>query len=286
VRILPTLVGATDYLLNGGPWGRLREEYRQLRLALGRVEARAVRALPPNRLRDAEFSAFSQFGEDGIIQYLLQHAGPVPPAFVEFGVGNYTEANTLFLLLNDDWRGLILDASARAMAQVRRRDLYWRHDLTAVASFIDRDNINDLIARHGFGGEVGLLSIDLDGNDYWVWERIAVVNPVLVIAEYNSVFGARRAVSVPYDPAFRRTRAHYSNLYFGCSLKALCHLARRKGYVFVGSTGSGVNAFFLRQDRAAAFKPLSAEEGYVESRFRESRDRFGRLTFVGGAERL
>jgi hypothetical protein len=92
-------------------------------------------------------------------------------------------------------------------------------------------------------------------------------------------------VSVPYDPRFVRGLAHYSHLYWGCSLKALCVLAARKGYSFVGCNSHGNNAYFVRNDHLGVLRPLTAEEGYVESRFRESRDRSGRLTFLGGSDR-
>src|SRR4029077_2764365 len=120
----------------------------------------------------------------------------------------------------------------------------------------------------------------IDGNDYWVWERINSIAPVVVVAEYNSVFGRDRAVTIPYDADFQRSVAHFSNIYYGCSLKALCHLAARKGYEFVGSNSNGNNAFFVRSDRAGAFRHRSAEEGYIESRFRESRSSTGEMTYL------
>lgn len=264
----------------------LRAEIAETRMLAAQAAIRQTAAagvLP--RLADAELRVFSQFGDDGIIQYLIRLLDIRTTTFVEFGVENYTEANTRFLLVNDNWRGLILDANRGYMESVRRDSIYWRHDLTAAAAFIDRDNINALIADNGFRGELGILSVDIDGNDYWVWERIDVVNPVVVIAEYNSVFGSRRAATIPYDPTFYRTSAHYSNLYWGCSLKALCVLAERKGYAFVGCNSAGNNAYFVRRDRLGPLRPLTAAEGYVESRFRESRDADGNLTFLSGDTR-
>ncbi len=239
-------------------------------------------------ISDAEFKVFSQFGDDGIIQYLVHHIG-IPAdqqTFIEFGVQDYQESNTRFLLLNDNWRGLIFDGDEGNLKKIVQGSDYWRYDLTAVAAFVDRDNINDLFTRHGFFGEIGLLSIDIDGNDYWVWERIEAVHPMIVVVEYNSTFGARHAVTIPYDPAFQRSRAHSSNLYWGASLKALCCLAKRKGYAFVGSNSSGNNAYFVRTDKLAKIKPLSAEQGHVDARFRESRNSRGELTFVRGDARL
>lgn len=239
-------------------------------------------------IRIAEFKVFSQFGEDGIIQYLIRHAR-IPAqcrTFIEFGVESYDEANTRFLILNDNWRGLIIDGSPSNMRRVRSGSIYWRHNLVAVCAFVDAENINKILTDNGFSGEVGLLSIDIDGNDYWVWEKIVAVNPIIVVAEYNSVFGARHAVTVPYDDKFVRSRAHSSHLYWGASLSALVHLGARKGYGFVGSNSAGNNAFFVRRDCLNGQRVLTAAEGYVESQFRESRDKTGRLTFLSGPARL
>src|SRR6266404_297437 len=153
-------------------------------------------------LRDAEFKVFSQFGDDGIIQYLIHRLAPLPDSFVEFGVENYRESNTRFLLLNNNWRGLVMDSDEDSIRYIQKDDVSWRHTLTAHCAFINRDNINDLLAEAGFTGEIGLLSIDIDGNDYWVWEKLEVVDPVIVIVEYNSIFGSDLAVTIPYDPKF------------------------------------------------------------------------------------
>jgi hypothetical protein len=264
--------------------GSLTREIELNRVLLGTMMSRQ---LPANAtsLREVEFRVFSQFGDDGIIQYLLQHVD-APESFIEFGVETYRESNTRFLLVKDNWRGLVIDGSETNVASIRTLSEFWRHDLTAVASFITRDNINDLFTSAGFTGEVGLLSVDIDGNDYWVWEAIEVVSPVIVVAEYNSVFGPEAKVSVPYAADFTRRAAHHSNLFFGASLAALCDLAERKGYAFVGSNGNGNNAYFVRLDRLGDLPALSAAEGYVESRFRESRDSSGNLTHLSGTARL
>lgn len=283
----PILAGAIGRRSQQARLGReLSREIHEAKMLAARALIGQNRARGPlNRLADAEFKVFSQFGDDGIIQYLVHMLDVQPQTFVEFGVEDYSEANTRFLLVNDNWRGLILDGSEPQMAAVRRESLYWRQDLTAIAAFIDRENINDLLAAGGAAGDLGLLSIDIDGNDYWVWDAIHVCRPIIVIAEFNSVFGAQRAVSIPYDPAFVRTRAHWSNLYWGCSLAALCSLAERKGFAFVGCNSNGNNAYFVDRDHLAPLRALQPEEGYVESRFRESRDQQGNLTYLSGAAR-
>src|SRR5215471_15043314 len=157
-----------------------------------------------NDLADAEFRVFSQFGEDGIIQYLIQHVPIREKRFVEFGVGKYSEANTRFLLLNDNWSGLVIDGDPYYVDYIKKDRFYWRNDLKAVCAFIDRDNINALLEQNGFADGIGVLSIDIDGNDYWIWESISVTKPAIVVVEYNSVFGSRRAVTIPYDRSFDR----------------------------------------------------------------------------------
>lgn len=259
-----------------------------LKLLTGRLLANQVRA-SARSFREAEFKVFSQFGDDGIIQYLIAHL-EIPPelsTFVEFGVQDYSESNTRFLLINDNWRGLVMDGDKQSIESIKARDMYWRHDLSALCRWIDRDNIDQILRESGFSGEIGILSIDIDGNDYWVWQRIDAVRPVVVIAEYNSVFGARRAITVPYDPAFNRTKAHYSNLYWGASLAALAYVGRAKGYAFVGSNLAGNNAYFVREDYLGrgGIVAIGPEQGYVESRFRESRNQQGHLTYLGGAAR-
>ena len=118
-----------------------------------------------------------------------------------------------------------------------------------------------------------------------MWEAINVVNPRIVVCEYNSILGAKHSITIPYDPKFDRTRAHYSHLYYGASLPALCRLADAKGYNLVGTTSIGSNAIFVRKDLGRPFKKLTPEEGYVESKVRESRDRNGQLTYVSGKDR-
>jgi hypothetical protein len=266
---------------------RLRREMDRLRVLVAQPMARAVRADGPvASLREVEFSVFSQFGEDGILQYLVSLLGVEERSFVEFGVESYREANTRFLLVNDNWRGLVMDGSPEHVESIRSEEIYWRHDLTAVAAFVDRDNIDELLRTHGYEGEIGLLSIDIDGNDYWVWERIETVDPILVVVEYNSVFGAERAMSIPYDPHFRREEAHHPNLYWGASLRALQELGERKGYSLIGCNSNGNNAFFVRRDRLGPLRPLRAAEAYVPSRFRESRDESGQLSYLSGQARI
>lgn len=239
-----------------------------------------------DHIQEAEFQVYSQFGDDGIIQYLISQLDISEKTFIEFGVENYAEANTRFLLINNNWKGLVIDGDKENINFIKQDTIYWKYDLTAVEAFVDQKNINKIFLENSYSGDIGILSIDVDGNDYWIWDAINVINPVVVIVEYNSVFGNKNAITIPYDPQFMRTKVHYSNLYWGCSLKALCLVAEKKGYYFIGSNSNGNNAYFIRRDKIGKIKPQTIAIGYVESKYRESRDKNGNLTYISGEDRL
>lgn len=263
----------------------LHEKVGHLQQALGRIEERQLRNVAGDDIADHEFKVHSQWGEDGILQFLIRHVTMPRKIFVEFGVQDYTESNTRFLLTNDHWSGLILDGSAEAIASIQHDPIYWRHNLKAVQAFVTRENINTLIESNGLSGAIGLLSVDIDGVDYFVWEAITVVQPALVVVEYNARFGPQRPVTVPYDAAFQRHIAHYSHIYYGASLAALVGLGKRKGYAFVGTNSAGNNAFFVRRDLLPAGLPeRTAQAGFVDCKFRESRNAAGQLAFLDAAE--
>ena len=234
----------------------------------------------------AEFSVFSQWGDDGIIQFLVDYLEIENKSFIEFGVYDYEESNTRFLLMNNNWKGLVMDGSEANIKHIQKQDYYWRFDLTAEQAFITRENINKLILSKGFDGKIGLLHIDIDGNDYWVWKALNCVDATLVIIEYNAVFGADHSWTIPYNPAFQRTDAHFSNLYWGASLSCLCDLGASKGYAFVGTNSAGNNAYFIKKESLKALHPLSSREGFTMSRYRESRNESGHLTYLSGPDRI
>jgi hypothetical protein len=256
-------------------------------VSLGRLHAENNKAKKNvKELQEVEFQVFSQRGEDGIIQYIINQIDIPNPIFIEFGVENYMESNTRFLLFNNNWSGLVIDNDKTNIRFIIHDFIYWKYDITAYHSFITRDNINTLISRFTSIKDIGLLSIDIDGNDYWIWEAISEIQPRIVVCEYNSAFGNQLKVSVPYDHDFARSKKHYSNLYFGASLPALCHLGEEKGYDFIGTSGAGVNAFFIRKDISGPFKKYSAEIGFHFSTNRDSKNKKGKLTFLSHQERL
>ena len=272
---------AADQRAMGRTLDLLREDVRQVRLAVASLRASQARAAAT--LSDAEFQGYSQFGEDGAIQWLLARVPMASRTFVEFGVGDYHESNTRFLLEHDGWRGLILDRDVRHIRFLQESGLAWRSVIEARSGFITAENINEHLA--GMPEDIGLLSVDVDGMDYWVLTAITAVRPRIVVCEYNSLFGPTAAVTVPYDPSFERTAAHHSTLYFGASISALGHWASQRGYRLVGSSAEGVNAFFVREDVAGDLPNLPGAEAWVATPVRQARDAEGRLTYMSGLDR-
>jgi hypothetical protein len=264
---------------------RLRAQHDELLLAIGRLESHVLAAnTKPDKLEDIEFRVFSQFGEDGILQHLIRNIGPHPDSFVEIGTGDYRESNTRFLVQNNNWRGLVIDGGESHLKFVLGTGMAWRHDVEPVSAFVTRENVNALIKDNGYEGDIGVLSIDVDGNDYHLWEAVDVVNPAIVVIEYNALFGATATISVPYDPAFVNSEAHYSQLYFGASLGAFVHLAHQRGYRFIGCSSNGANSFFVRDDIAGSLPSLTSAEGYRASRFLTSRNPDGTMSRMRSVE--
>lgn len=266
--------------------GSYEQRLLDIQTTLGRIEQRQNLEKSSSIFNKNEFKVFSQWGEDGLIQYLLRFIHIENPIFVEFGVQNYLESNTRFLLVNNNWSGLVIDGDPENISYIKSSPIYWRHDLKAECAFITKDNINELLTSNGLKNDIGLLSVDIDGNDYWVWNAIDVISPRIVVCEYNSLWGDTLSVTTPYLASFSRTKEHYSNLYFGASITALTDLAKSKGYSLVGSNTAGNNIFFVRNDLLGGLVVLSPQNAWIESRFRESINKSGNLSFLSVDERL
>jgi hypothetical protein len=238
-------------------------------------------------LNSYEYKVFSQWGEDGIIQHLIKSLEIKNKTFIEFGVEDFTESNCRFLLMNDNWRGFVVDGSLSNIEKIKKSYFYWRYDLNAFHAFITKNNINEILQHSAFDKDIGILSIDIDGNDWFILEAISFYQPRILICEYNDVFGKDRAISVPYDPQFIRTERHYSNLYFGASIAAMTYLANKKGYALVGVNSNRNNAFYVRKDLLCDQAPaVDLDQIYEPSNIRESRNEVGRLTYLAGDNRL
>lgn len=246
---------------------------KSVKVNVGQLQAEANSTKAINNLREVEFQVFSQFGDDGIIQWIISRIAFPFKTFIEFGVENYQEANTRFLLVNNYWSGLVIDGSREHIDGLKQERIYTAYDLQAKASFITAENINGLLTSSGFPKELGILSIDIDGNDYWVWSAIDTFDPVLVICEYNALFGFDAPLTIQYNPEFVRGTQYPFN-YYGASLRSLYDLARRRDYSFIGCNSAGNNAYFLKNTymQQSGIKALTPEEGYVFASFTEAWD--------------
>lgn len=265
----------------------IQSRFDELKISHGLTISELHCSKTSKELKDYEFRVFSQWGEDGILQKLTRGIAIKNKTFIEFGVETFSQSNCKFLMTKDNWSGFVIDGSKDNIDRLRQSYFYWKYDLQALNAFITRGNINELLRESGFEEDVGILSIDIDGVDYWVLENITAFKPRIMILEYNAVFGPTRTISVPCEDDFHRTSKHYSNLYYGASLGAMVHLAHKKGYTFIGTNSAGSNAFFVRNDLMNDhFNSLTAESGYTVSKFKESRDPAGNLTYLAGEARL
>ena len=261
------------------------KELDSVKILLGNIISQNNKKKNKDNISSYEFSVFSQWGDDGIIDYLINNLDIKNKSFIEFGVQDYTECNTKLLLMNKNWRGLIIDESQDFIDKIKKSDLYWRYDLTAIRSFITKKNINNIFKENNFIGPIGILSIDIDGNDYWIWDSINCIDPDIVIIEYNSRLGLEKAVTIPYKEDFERRKFHYSNIYYGASLKALINLGKRKNYIFIGCNSAGNNAYFIKSSvQNSKIKEITIEQGFVHSKFRESRNEKGNKNFLNVEE--
>lgn len=178
-----------------------------------------------------ERKIWSQHGEDGILQAIFKKIGTTNKYCVEFGVGSGRECNSAWLVRKHGWTGLWMDGKPSR----HKRALDVRQE------FISAENINALFEKYGVPKEFDLLSIDIDGNDYWVWKKIVDFRPRVVVIEYNASVPPDEARVIAYDPNFAWQKTDY----YGASLLALKKLGEAKGYALVACDDSGANAFFV-----------------------------------------
>jgi hypothetical protein len=261
---------------------RARQSYRALRIAFRRL------ALDPNQVRSAAsqkallaqlkllfehdrnafhgemnnfgFRCFSQFEEDGLLLFIFAAVGFHSRKVVEIGAGDGTECMATNLIINHGFQGLLFDGDRRNVSRGRRffqdcpdTDLLppsFRH------AWITAENVNRLLEENMFVGDVDLLSLDIDGNDYWVWKAIEAVRPRVCIFETNPVVPSDLSLTIPYDPEFRYSeRPPAGEEFWGASLPAMRKLCSEKGYRLIGAHRFGFNVLFMRHDVGVGIFP-------------------------------
>lgn len=230
----------------------------------------AARSTLP-RFSDVGFRCHSQFEEDGILLYLFALIGTTNKTCVEVCAGNGIECNTANLILNHGWWGHLFDGKEanvkRGIQFYRDSKETWLYPPQFTHAWITAENINDLIKTSGVCGDIDLLSLDIDGMDYWVWNAIDCIRPRVVVCETHNVIGPSDALTVPYDPEFRITTRDY----YGASLAAMTKLANKKGYRLVGTHRYGFNAFYVLKGLGDELLPAVTPSDCVSDRYSQYR---------------
>jgi len=241
-------------------------------------------------LTEVEYKVFSQWGEDGIIDYLLSSIGVSKPKFIEIGTEDYKESNTRFLFERTQCQGLIVDCDPQLNEKVKSWLSTWKGDLTAVSSFVSKSNIRSILQSANYEDNVDLFSLDIDGVDYWVLKELPEKFAKVVVVEFNPIFGPDLEITVPYQDTFFRTDYHYSNLCWGASLTAFISLLNDKGFTFVGTNLNCSNAFFVENSFTDClnldFSLTTNRATFTNNFMRESRNKDGSLSYLSGKDRL
>lgn len=207
---------------------------------------RSAGKVPP--FAEVGFREFSQNGEDGILLLIFALIGTTSKRAIELCAGDGIECNTANLIINHGWDALLVDGDAANVATAQT--FYAAHGNTALwpptvaQAWLTAENVNDIVASAGFSGPIDLLSLDLDGIDYWIWRALDTVQPRVVVVEFQTAWGPEHAMTVRYDPQFMPTNGQGA----GASLAAFVKLGQEKGYRLVGCERLGFNAVFLRND--------------------------------------
>lgn len=269
----------------------ISNDLQNLKFLLGQNTILTSRSMSERfiHLWDAEVKVFSQWGEDGILDFLCEKIGLIKPRVLEIGAGNFTECNSRFLAENRNASVVVVDGRNDLVINVNSSSLKWKTHIFALEEWVTTKNINTIInSAKNMIGKLDVLSIDLDGNDYWIVEAADLSEFKIIVVEYNPLFGSAHGVSVPSDDNFNRATAHYSCLYYGASLKAFNHILDQKGFVFMGSNRVGNNAFFVHKQVVEKINLMVPRDLslYTDWRIRESRDSSRQLNYLSGSDRL
>jgi len=212
-----------------------------------------------SQLEPFELRLTSQNGEDGILAELFKRIGPDYGFFVEIGAGDGVECNCGNLARRFGWSGLMIEGDEGQYARLRSTVKKLPRVQTA-SELVSVDNACELLRRHGVATELDLLSIDIDGNDYWIWRALSEFRSRVVVIEYNAYYPPPAHCTIKYNSNHRWD----VTTYYGASLAALEALGDSLGYALVGTESRGINAFFVRNDLLikSGFSRLSAADAY------------------------
>ncbi|MCW3119011.1 MAG: hypothetical protein JWM28_3093 [Chitinophagaceae bacterium] len=214
---------------------------------------------------DIGFRKYSQNSEDGILLYIFSLIGTTNKVSVEICGGIGSQNNTANLIINHGWNGVLFEGDLNKIEKAKfyfsRNPDTFSFPPKIIHAWITKDNINKLIEESETVGEIDLLSLDIDGVDYWVWKEISIIKPRVLVAEIQCIWGADMSVTVPYSKEFRTKYVDGFGIYSGASLLAFVNISKTKGYRLIGVEKYGFNAFFMRNDIGVdIFPELNPEE--------------------------
>lgn len=270
VKILRKLL----ILTNEADYGVLRksDQASQVLLQLYYKDLLSRRKKLPS-FDEVGFREYSQTNEDGILLFIFSVIGSGNKKCIEIGAQKGIECNTANLIINHAWQGLLLDTNSQA---VEVGQMFYRLNFNTkgfapvfINKKVTRKNINTIIQQGGFNGEIDLLSLDIDGVDYWVLEALSVVRPRVIVVEYNNNIPPDKSWTIPYSNSFDiRNDIHNKKdkIFYGASLLAFVKLAKKKGYRLIGCNWRNFNAFFMRKDIAKrAFPEVAVGDCFYNS---------------------
>jgi len=261
-RIAPSIVNELE-LARGSSFLHNEAVAQKALMQSYRLMAQQVpEALPA--IADVGFRKYSQFEEDGILLYLFSLVSPINRTCVEICGGNGRECMTTNLIVNHGWWGHLFDGNETNVAAGKRffsnsRDTFF-HPPEFNHAWVTAENINEVISKSGARGPIDLLSLDIDGMDYWIWKAISVIEPQVVVCETHNLIPPEKSLTVPYDPKFTFSSEDFR----GASLAAMCRLGREKGYRLIGTHRFGFNAFFLKNGVGERYFPEVTVESCMD----------------------
>lgn len=231
-----------------------------------------------NALEDVGFNVYSPTYEDGILLYIFTLIGMTNKTLVDIGAGTVRDSSVSNLIINHGFSGVLIEAKKKNCELLK--DYYTRHpemklrSPTIVSALVTSENVNQILEANNLTGEIDLLCIDIDGMDYWIWKTIEVIQPRVVVVEYQDILGPQRSWTVPYKPDFNvggYPVNRKNNNYCGASLRAFVRLGKQKGYYLIGCNRGGWNAFFVRHGVGGEY----VREVTIESCFRYEWNQYG-----------
>jgi len=199
-------------------------------------------------LTGSELRVYSQNGEDGVLAEIIRRIGPGRREFVDFGAQRGLEGNCVALADVLGWQGLFMEADEDGAAALAWKYRDSDHVRTRRAR-VTAENVDKLFSAGGVSGEPDIVSIDVDGNDLWIWRALTHARPRVLVIEYNAHLDHRRPLVQPYDPDHEWAGTDW----FGASLGAIELVGAERGYRLVHTELAGVNAFLVRDDVAQHF---------------------------------